>query len=251
MSNELDALRNSVDRLGDVVGRLGPDQVRQPAYPTEWSIADTLSHLGSGAVISTAVVEDVVQGRAPDPNFNQSVWDEWNAKDPESQAADVLTADRALLGALDGMDDAQRGAFRFSMGPFELDFAGYVGLRLNEHVVHVWDVEVVLDPTATLPDDASEVMIGSLGMIAGFAGKPIGAERAVTITTSTPVRGVTVALGLDAVQLSLSDPVASPDLTLPAEAFIRLVYGRLDEDHTPPDVGGGALHDLRRAFTGF
>jgi hypothetical protein len=28
-----------------------------------------------------------------------------------------------------------------------------------------------------------------------------------------------------------------PDLTLPAEALLRLVYGRLDPDHAPPDVG--------------
>ncbi len=251
MSNELNALRHSVDHLVDVVGRLGPGQVRQPAYPTEWSIADTLSHLGSGAVISKRAVEDVVQGRESDRDFNQSVWDEWNAKEPEAQAADVLVADRALQEVLDGLDDDQRGAFRFAMGPFDLDFAGYMGLRLNEHVVHTWDVEVALDPTATLPAEEAAVMLGSLAMIAGFAGKSIGSERTLTITTTAPVRGVSVVLGTDSVELSLCDPVASPDLELPVEAFVRLVYGRLDADHTPAGTSGGALDDLRKVFTGF
>jgi hypothetical protein len=39
---------------------------------------------------------------------------------------------------------------------------------------------------------------------------------------------------------------------LPAEAFIRLLYGRLDPDHTPSSVttDGADLDVLRRAFPG-
>jgi hypothetical protein len=42
-------------------------------------------------------------------------------------------------------------------------------------------------------------------------------------------------------------------LRLPAEALLRLVYGRLDSDHTPAsvDAGGHPLDSLRRAFPGF
>lgn len=41
------------------------------------------------------------------------------------------------------------------------------------------------------------------------------------------------------------------DITMPAEAFIRLVYGRLDPAHTPPSDGDTAhLDELRRAFPG-
>jgi hypothetical protein len=39
---------------------------------------------------------------------------------------------------------------------------------------------------------------------------------------------------------------------LPAEAFVRLVYGRLDPDHTPPLTSRQVdLDRLRRAFPGF
>jgi hypothetical protein len=42
-----------------------------------------------------------------------------------------------------------------------------------------------------------------------------------------------------------------PDLRLPAEAFIRLVYGRLDSAHTPPvETGSTHLDELRRLFPG-
>ena len=40
-------------------------------------------------------------------------------------------------------------------------------------------------------------------------------------------------------------------LALPAEAFIRLVYGRLDPEHTPPGVEDPTLKVLRTVFVGF
>jgi hypothetical protein len=40
-------------------------------------------------------------------------------------------------------------------------------------------------------------------------------------------------------------------LVLPAEAFARLIYGRLDPEHTPPVTGDiDTVDDLRRAFPG-
>ena len=39
---------------------------------------------------------------------------------------------------------------------------------------------------------------------------------------------------------------------MPAEAFVRLVYGRLDEAHTPPvESAGVELDELRPIFPGF
>jgi hypothetical protein len=41
------------------------------------------------------------------------------------------------------------------------------------------------------------------------------------------------------------------DLELPAEALVRLVYGRLDPGHTPPFAGSPELlEELRRVFPG-
>jgi hypothetical protein len=41
------------------------------------------------------------------------------------------------------------------------------------------------------------------------------------------------------------------DLELPAEAFVRLVYGRLDAAKTTADASNPALSDLGTAFPGF
>ena len=251
MSEELSALHASVERLQRIVDGLEPAQLRRQAYPSEWTVADVLSHLGSGAVILRRRFEDVVHGRETSGDLNQATWDEWNAKTPDSQAADALAADESLVSSFAGLSDDRRDQFRAAMGPFDLDFDGFVGLRLNEHALHTWDVEVVLDPAAVLPDTAARMVIDNLSVIAGFAGRPVGRTETLHVRTSDPRRDFTVELGADSVTLAGSVPVADPELDLPSEAFIRLVYGRLDPEHTPGAVVGAALDTLRQAFPGF
>ena len=142
MTDRLRVLAESVVHLGDVAAIIEPSEYTSPAYPSEWTVADTFSHLGSGAVISRRRFEDSIAQRESDPAFNTSVWDEWNAKDPASQVEDCLVSDAALLLSLEAATEEQRDAFRLSMGPFSFDFDGMVGLRLGEHVLHTWDIEV-------------------------------------------------------------------------------------------------------------
>jgi hypothetical protein len=55
----------------------------------------------------------------------------------------------------------------------------------------------------------------------------------------------------DGVLVGPAEPGQSPDLVLPAEALSRLVYGRLDPDHTPEFTGDAAvLETLRAVFPG-
>ncbi len=246
------ALAASIARLDALVEPMRPEDLRRGAYPTEWTIADVLSHLGSGAVISEMRLDAALAGEEIDMDKVRSVWDDWNAKTPDAQAADAGHADRSLLGRLVSLSDAERAGFHSSLGPMELDFAGFVGLRLNEHAVHTWDIAVTIDPTAQIPGDATTQLVDNLGMIARFAGKPVGSERTVTVRTTGPDRHLEVVLGPDAVRLTTIEPVPVVDVELPAEAFVRLVYGRLDPDHTPAFVGDqAALDELGHAFPGF
>ena len=43
------------------------------------------------------------------------------------------------------------------------------------------------------------------------------------------------------------DTTGESDLEMPAEAFVRLLYGRLDPAHTPPIAGDPALLERLRA----
>ena len=147
---------------------------------------------------------------------------------------------------------------RFAMGPAELDLRTFLALRLNEHSLHTWDVAVTFDATATLSDSEAALIVDTLPMIVRWAGKPTGRERDLSIRTVSPDRTFALALRADGVTLSAVDPVDTvdtvdqPDLVLPAEALIRLVYGRLDPAHTSAVSAIPTLLDeLRTAFPGF
>ena len=116
MTERFEALRGSVERLRAVVEGLDPDVLRTSAYPSEWTIADVLSHLGSGAQILERRMEDSLAGVDTPDDAAPAVWDLWNAKTPDAQAADAVEADRTLLDRLDGLGSEDRERFRFTIG---------------------------------------------------------------------------------------------------------------------------------------
>lgn len=250
VANGLNALHNSVQHLKDLATGMDPEYYTSSAYPSEWTIADTFSHLGSGAVIGKQGFENSITGRAPDPSFNTSVWDEWNAKNPADQVTDSLASDAAFLAVLEEATEEERGRFSMSLGPFAFDFAGLIGLRLGEHVLHTWDVEVPFNPDATLSSEAADAILNNLQFVAARAAKPHGVVRDVAIRTSDPVRTFTLVLSGDAAELREAPLDGAVDLEIPAEAFVRLVYGRLDPGHTPASVQGDAVELLRSVYPG-
>ena len=243
--------RASVDRLHALVGGLDDAQLVSRSYCDDWSIAQVLSHLGSGAVISLRGLQDVRAGTATPDDFNQSVWDEWNAKSPRAQADDALAADEELTRALEAIDETERAGLTFSLGPMNLGFNDMFGLRLNEHVFHTWDIAVVLDGSARLPEEAAALVVDNLSLMARFSGRPDGQDRTIAIRTTDPERAIALRLSPDGVEVGPGEPGQSPDLQLPAEALSRLVYGRLDSGHTPVFTGDAALVEtLRGVFPG-
>jgi hypothetical protein len=152
----ISALRHSHDRLRALVEPLDPGQLRQRSYASEWSIAQVLSHIGSQSEIFGLWLDAGLSGQdPPGRDVFGPIWDKWNAKEPQDQAADALQADQETTG------------------------------------------------------------------------------EAIRLTASHDDEGL-------------------PELRLPAEAFVRLLYGRLDPDHTPPVESAGVdLDELRQLFPGF
>ena len=251
------ALRESQRRLSDLVAPLTGEAVEAPSYDSEWSIAQVLSHLGSGAVIFALFVQAGTSGSpAPGMEEIQPIWDEWNAKTPSDQAKDGLSADAAFLGLLEELDEDAREKWELEMFGGHQRIADVARLRLGEHVLHTWDVAVALDPAATLSPAGVDLLIDPLGQLAARAGKAPDEPVDVSITTTDPTHSLRLTAGADGVSLAAAgSDVATGSggahLELPAEALIRLVYGRLDPDHTPPLKADGIDLDLlRRMFPG-
>ena len=82
------------------------------------------------------------------------------------------------------------------------------------------------------------------------AGKATEPAREISIDTVEPARSFVLTTGPDVVLAAGSGAEAT--LTLPAEALVRLVYGRLDPDHTPAEVSDEEqVAQLRSVFPGF
>ena len=247
------ALRHSHERLRSLVEPLDADGLGQPSHASAWTIAQVLSHLGSGAEIFGLLLDAALSGQAP-PGQEEfaPIWEAWNARSPLAQARDALRVDRRVIGRFEALDADPHRQLNLDMFGMELDAAGLARLRLGEHALHTWDVAVALDAGATVAPDAVELLVDTLGGLAARSGKPGGWSRRVRISTGNPERHFLLETG-DAVTLTTApgggDP---PDLRLPAEALVRLVYGRLDPAHTPTVEDRGAdLDELRRIFPGF
>ena len=252
----LSALRRSHDRLMAAAAPLAAEEVTADSYDDDWSIAQVLSHLGSGAEIFSLMVEAGVRGDpAPGPDVFRPVWDRWNAMPPVEQVRTALSADAALVARLGALSEAERERWRLDMFGSEQDLAGLARMRLSEHAVHTWDVVVALQPSAPVAPEAVDLLVDSLGDLAARTGT-VDEPLTVTVTTVDPERVLTLAVGPSGGSLVEGKPAAgtaSGSVRLPAEALLRLVYGRLDADHTPTGISadGVDLDDLRAAFPGF
>ena len=231
MTDQLEVLRTSVVRLRGIVEGLDPGQLAAPAYPTEWTIADVLSHLGSGAVIFQRWFDDALAGRElppvlPNPSGPSGKRSQRKRRRPTSSPP--TKSSWSVCGHLPTTTGPGSSS---PCGAMTFDFAGFVGLRLNEHALHTWDIEVALDPGAAVAPGSAGLVVDNLQMMVRFTGKPTGTEHTVAVRTSEPRRDFVIVIGADAVLLEPAEPVDEPDLLIPAEAFIRLVYGRLDPGH--------------------
>jgi uncharacterized protein (TIGR03083 family) len=251
----IQALRHSHDSLRALVEPLTDDQLEQRSYCTDWSIAQVLSHLGSQAEISGLWLDAGLTGQ--DPPGREAfppIWDAWNARAPRAQAADSLQANEAFVRRLESLDAGQRERFHLEMFGMDLDTAGLARMRLSEHAIHSWDVAVALDPATRVAPEAVDLIVDTLGPLAARSGKPDGTKLRLHVSASGPQRDFTLESG-ETVTLAPSaagEDAELPELRLPAEALVRLVYGRLDPGHTPPvETRGVDLDELRRMFPGF
>jgi uncharacterized protein (TIGR03083 family) len=253
------ALRTGHDGLAELVRTFSDADLAGPSAAAEWDIAQVLSHLGSGAEIMSATVRAALDDTpGPAGDFNQSVWDRWNAASRREQADGFLDKNEALTALIESLDDAQRAEVRVDLGylPEPVDVATLARMRLSELTLHSWDVRSAADDKATLAPEAVVELLQSSGDLLGWISKPAelnGEYSVIQVNLTDPAKQLT---------LHLSDPVSldlagadNPDgtLTLPGEAWLRLVSGRLAAS-TPVAVettGAANLDTLRRVFQGY
>jgi uncharacterized protein (TIGR03083 family) len=250
----IDAQQHTYEGLADRVRRLSDEELIRPSGATDWTVAQVLSHLGSGAEIHLDTLRAALAGHERDNDLNDAIWARWNAMTPREQADGFLERGRDFVDALAALSSEERNSLTVPLSflpePAGLDL--YVGLRLNEDALHGWDVAVALDENAEIATDVAQVLLelhrGPLAFLLAFTSKP--APRSVALTVTTPDATLGLALGETA---ALTDVPAAPDgeLRLPLPTFLRLLAGRLPvlpEDALDGDVTPA---ELQQVFPGY
>lgn len=255
----IQVLRAGHDDLDNLVARFRAADLTRGSAASEWTVAQVLSHLGSGAEIFLATLEGAIAGTgAPGGEFNQTTWARWNAMSPAEQAAGFITANEKLVQKYEGLDERQLEDLRIDFGflPAPVDVDTAVRMRLSEFTLHSWDVRVAFDPAATLAPEATAVLLDGVGQSLGWVGKADQLDGAARIAVNTvdPDRAFGLVID-DAVSLTDVPEPADAVLSAPAEYFIRLVMGRHGAQYTPASVEFTSerlsLDDLRKVFPGF
>ena len=247
------ALRAEHDVLAGLVRTLTDDQLALTSGASEWTVAQALSHLGSGAEIGRAPIARAA-GETVAAEDNPTIWARWDGSTPRAQAEGFLEHNGRWLELVEALTPEQRSSLTVDLGflPEPVPLATALGMRLSEVANHSWDVRVAFDPDAGVDAGSAEVLVdllsGSLGFMLGFLAKP--AELANPVSLAFPGAALVID---DAV--TVVDDLEAPTATFhgPAEAFIRLVSGRLKApyDKGVTIEGSVTLDDLRRVFPGF
>jgi uncharacterized protein (TIGR03083 family) len=251
----ISVLRASHGNLADAVAALGPGRATDQSYCRDWSVAQVLSHLGSGAEISLLTLRPRSAKASPRAGRFPPIWDRWNAKAWPTRSP-TAGRRRGAHRRLEQLTGDQLDGIKVSLLGMDLDAAGLIGLRLGEHTMHTWDVAVIANPDARLPADAVDLLIDNVARFLGpRLGKPQDPPLTVHLTVTGPDRDWTLTAA-DTVTVTdggAADGGAVSEVRLPSEALLRLAYGRLDPSHTPAAVEAdpAVLDRLRAVFPGF
>jgi uncharacterized protein (TIGR03083 family) len=248
------ALLRSHDQLRGLLDGASEQLVTQGSYADDWTVAQVASHLGSGAECFALFIDAGLDQTAP-PGLEQfqPIWDAWNAKSPAEQASDGVAADAALLAKVGSLPPSAAQAWQLDMFGTVQNLSGLMRMRLAEHALHTWDIAVALDPAATVSSDAAGLVLGQLPTLVERVARPATTDLSVGVVTTEPSARLLLELSADSARLVPGDAQSATELTLPAESFVRLIYGRLDPAHTPASVvsDDATLDALRAAFPGF
>lgn len=255
----ISVLRALHDDLAAFVTGLTDEELGAQSGAAEWTVADTVSHLGSSAEIGAAGYRAAHRGEeAPGQDFNQAVWDRWDALSPRAQAHAYVEHGETLVAMLEGLGTEERDALTVKLAflPDAVSLDTIVGMRLSEAAHHGWDIHVGLDPAATLDARAAELLADhhatSMAFLLGFSGKAEALSEPATVrVTGSDVR-IVIGNKVSVTRSSGETTTATFDADL--EAAMRLLTGRLDAEHTPKGLevsGNVSLDDLRRVFPGY
>jgi uncharacterized protein (TIGR03083 family) len=235
----IDRLHVLHDALSARVATITDDELAGTSGAAEWDVAQVLSHLGSQSEIALAASRSE---EPPTQEFNESVWARWDALDNRAKAEGFVTSSAALLASFDAVSEQDRvgSTVKLAFLPMPVPYATVMGLRLNEFLLHAWDVLGVVDEVSA--EVLLEHYATGLGFMLGFTAKPECLREPAVVE----LPGLTLSMS-DTVAVSTEPATAKFGGTAGQAAL--LIGGRLRED--VPVGGNVTLEELRQVFPGY
>lgn len=251
------ALRAEHNALAAAVRDLGDDELAQTSGAESWTVAQVLSHLGSG---SELLLDEVARARGTSPpppqRVPRSVWARWDALAPSRQREEFLVREDELVALFEDLDPRELATLGIAAPGFgTLSMTAFAGLRLYEVALHSWDARVAAAPGAALDADTASVLAehlaGDLTALVRAIGHADRLRRPVRLDLGSGYR-----LSIDDTASVVAGESGESTGTWhgPLEAALRLVGGRLGPLHTPAGLsttGDTDLEELRSVFPGF
>jgi hypothetical protein len=154
--------------------------------------------------------------------------------DPIRQSADWRIPDNEYICRLESMRNSDFESLKIFMYIRWVDAVGLLCPRLGEHAVHTWDIEVLSDPAARVAASTVELIIDEIFKLPPWFTQAPQRHFHTHVTTTGPDRHFAIDAG-KRVAILPGAPEGPLDarVVLPAEAFVRLLFGRLDPANEP------------------
>lgn len=257
LSDWLEALALSQRNLTALTATWTDEDLARPSYATEWSVAQVLSHLGSGAEIFVNLFRAGQNGDPiPGQDVYTAIWAKWDGMSPRQQVSNALRVNDEFLATIGALSDESSAAWNLELYGAPGDLSDLVYLRLGEHALHTWDVDVGTDDGATVSAAAVELLTGRLTYMAPKVARPAAEPVDVAVDTQQPSYRFRVVSTLEdpAVGVTAGRRTSEPgdaEVRMPAETWLRLVYGRLrDRDLAGIDGPVDVVRRLQSLFPG-
>lgn len=207
----------------------------EPSACANWQVYQVVSHIGSQPAIHGGMVRAGLRGDPPMTNEDrQAIWGRFDALAPLEVFPAFRANNDAFVALVDSLSEAELGSSMPWLGgpaPVATVLAG----RLNEHVLHVWDVKWARDKNAHLTAAAVPDLLalnltpGRLGGLAKPDQAPELVGKTIQFVLTDPAGAVAIQVAEGSVQAT-TGRAASADLTaeLSSEAMVLLLWGRLN-----------------------
>ncbi|MGE3268335.1 MAG: maleylpyruvate isomerase family mycothiol-dependent enzyme [Chloroflexota bacterium] len=227
--------RAEYDSLVAYLESLPPAGWTEQSAASEWQVYQVVSHIGSQPAIHGGMISAGLRGEPPmTDDDRRAIWSRFDAMTPAAVFPAFRANNDAFVALVDSLTEAELGASMPWLGgpaPVATVLAG----RLNEQVLHAWDIKQARDKATTLTAAAVPDLL-ELNLTPGRLAGLVKPERAPELNGKTiqflltdPEGAVALTIGERGPRATMGK-AAAPDLTaeLTAEEMVRLLWGRLD-----------------------